>query len=146
MYNIERFHDVHKIYFEYALKEIQSGRKQSHWMWYIFPQLKILGRSYKAVYYGIENAEEAKIFYDDKYLGSNLKEICHALLECESNDALEVMGCPDNLKLCSSMTLFYLATGDELFADVLKKFYDGKQDEITQNQIIPKNSLHTEKS
>lgn len=136
MYNIERFHDVHRIYFEDALKEIQSGRKQSHWMWYIFPQLKTLGRSYKAIYFGMENAEEARLFYNDSYLGENLKKICRALLECESNNALEVMGYPDNLKLCSSMTLFYLATGDKLFSDVLQKFYDGKQDEITKTQIL----------
>lgn len=84
----------------------------------------------------MENAEEAKAFYEDDYLGANLREICKALLECESNDALAVMGYPDNLKLCSSMTLFYLATGDKLFADVLDKFYDGKQDEVTKNQII----------
>lgn len=132
MYNIERFYDVHRIYFEDALKEIQSGKKRTHWMWYIFPQLKILGRSYKAVYFGMENAEEARLFYNDSYLGSNLKEICRAVLECRSNDAFEVMGTPDNLKLCSSMTLFYLATDDKLFADVLNKFYGGKQDELTK--------------
>ncbi|MBQ4059497.1 MAG: DUF1810 domain-containing protein [Lachnospiraceae bacterium] len=131
MYNIERFHDVHRIYFEDALKEIQSGRKQSHWMWYIFPQLKTLGQSYKAIYFGMENAEEARLFYNDNYLGGNLRKICQALLECESNDAFEVMGYPDNLKLYSSMTLFYLATGDKLFSDVLQKFYDGKQDKAT---------------
>ncbi len=131
MYNIERFYDVHRIYFEDALKEIQSGRKQTHWMWYIFPQLKTLGQSYKAIYFGMENAKEARIFYNDNYLGGNLQNICEALLECESNDALEVMGYPDNLKLCSSMTLFYLATGDKLFSDVLQKFYDGKQDKAT---------------
>lgn len=62
-----------------------------------------------------------------------------ALLECESNDALEVFGYPDNLKLCSSMTLFYHATKDELFADVLQKFYGGKQDELTLNQITARN-------
>lgn len=131
MYNIERFYEVHKIFYDTALNEIRAGRKISHWMWYIFPQLKFLGHSYNAVYYGLENAEEAKSFYDDDYLGSNLREICQALLECESSDALQVMGYPDNLKLCSSMTLFYIATGDELFRKVLDKFYDGKQDEVT---------------
>lgn len=136
MYNIERFYDVHKAYFDIALREIQSGRKQSHWMWFIFPQLKSLGRSQNAIYFGVENAEEAKLFYEDEYLGANLREISKALLECESSDAFEVMGYPDNLKLCSSMTLFFLATGDKLFADVIEKFYDGKRDEVTQNQII----------
>lgn len=135
MYNIERFYDVHRNYYETALKEIRQGRKQSHWMWYIFPQLKILGQSYKAIYFGMENAEEAKAFYDDDYLGANLREICRALLECKSNDALEVMGYPDELKLCSSMTLFYNATEDELFDKVLQKFYGGRQDEITKNQL-----------
>ncbi len=100
-------------------------------MWYIFPQLKALGRSYKSIYFGIENTEEARLFYNDSYLGENLRKICRALLECESNDALEVMGSPDNLKLRSSMTLFYIATKDKLFSDVLNKFYGGKQCELT---------------
>ncbi len=133
--NISRFYEPHRQFFDAALAEIKSGRKQSHWMWYIFPQLKTLGYSSTAVYYGIENTEEAKEFYNDGYLGKNLREICRALLECESNDALEVMGYPDNLKLCSSMTLFYQATDDELFALVLKKFYNGEQDSLTLNRI-----------
>lgn len=135
MYNIERFYDVHEAYFDIALKEIQSGKKQSHWMWFIFPQLKTLGRSHNAIYFGLENADEAKQFYDDSYLGANLREICRALLECKSDDALEIMGYPDNLKLCSSMTLFYLATDDKLFANVLGKFYNGKLDELTTAYI-----------
>ncbi len=104
-------------------------------MWYIFPQHKSLGRSSTAIYYGIENLEEAKDFYNDNYLGEKLREICRALLDCKSSDALEVFGYPDNLKLCSSMTLFYVATNDKLFADVLDKFYGGKQDELSLNQI-----------
>lgn len=133
--NIERFYEPQKLFFDVALREIKAGCKQSHWMWYIFPQLKSLGNSHNAVYYGLEDVNEAKEFYNDSYLSENLKEICRALLECESNDALEVMGYPDNLKLCSSMTLFYNATKDELFADVLQKFYSGKQDDLTLNQI-----------
>ena len=133
--SVERFYEPHKLFFDIALREIKAGRKQSHWMWYIFPQLKSLGYSHNAVYYGLEDVAEAKEFYNDACLGDSLKEICRALLECESNDALEVFGYPDNLKLCSSMTLFYYATKDELFADVLQKFYDCKQDELTLNQI-----------
>lgn len=137
--NISRFYEPHRQFFDTALDEIKAGRKQSHWMWYIFPQLKSLGYSSTAVYYGLENTDEAKLFYEDSYLGENLKTICRALLECESNDPLEVFGYPDNLKLCSSMTLFYRATKDELFADVLQKFYGGKQDELTLNQITARN-------
>ena len=136
-YNISRFYGVHKACFPTALAEIRKGRKQSHWMWYVFPQLKTLGRSYDAVYYGLENEEEAKQFYDDSYLGESLKEICAALLECESDNALQVLGYPDNLKLRSSMTLFHIATGDEIFMKVLDKFYDGKYDFLTTNQISP---------
>ncbi|MBR3818184.1 MAG: DUF1810 domain-containing protein [Clostridia bacterium] len=133
--NIERFYEPHKLFFDVALREIKSGCKQSHWIWYVFPQLKSLGYSHNAIFYGLEDAEEAKEFYNDSYLGKNLIEICRALLECKSRDALDVMGYPDNLKLCSCMTLFYYATKDELFADVLQKFYSGKQDELTLTQI-----------
>lgn len=135
MYNISRFYEPHNQFFDIALEEIKAGRKQSHWMWYIFPQLKTLGYSSTAVYYGLENTDEAKDFYDDSYLGENLKGICRALLDCKSSDPLEVFGYPDNLKLCSSMTLFYQATDDELFALVLKKFYNGEQDSLTLNRI-----------
>jgi uncharacterized protein (DUF1810 family) len=135
-YNIERFYRVQELYYPFALREIQRGRKESHWMWYIFPQLKSLGKSHNAIFYGMENSEEAKLFYEDGYLGANLREICRALLECQSNNAFEVMGSPDNIKLRSSMTLFYLATGDSLFADVLEKFYNGEQDPVTRNQVF----------
>ncbi len=130
-YCIQRFYEMHELHYKTALNEIRAGRKETHWMWYIFPQLEMLGHSYNSVYYGIENAEEAKLFYDDDYLGGNLREICRALLECESDDALRVMGFPDELKLKSSMTLFYITTGDKLFFDVLDKFYGGERDEIT---------------
>lgn len=134
-HNIERFYEPHKLFFDVALREIKAGCKQSHWMWYIFPQLKSLGYSHNAFFYGLENIEEAREFYNDGYLGKNLREICRAILECESSDAIEVMGYPDNLKLCSIMTLFYQATDDELFALILKKFYNGEQDSLTLNRI-----------
>lgn len=135
-YNIERFYYEHKLNFDMALTEIKRERKFSHWIWYVFPQLKILGSSNNAIYYGLENAEEAKAYYNDPYLGQKLIEICIALLECKSSDPFEVMGFPDNLKLQSSMTLFYLATGDDIFRKVLDKFYDGKQDEKTVSFLM----------
>lgn len=126
-YNIKRFYYEHKLNYDIALREIKNGRKFSHWIWYVFPQLKVLGSSDRAIYYGIENAEEAKAYYDDPYLGEKFREICSALLECKSDDALEIMGYPDNFKLQASMTLFYIATEDELFKKALDKFFDGKQ-------------------
>ncbi len=130
-YRIERYYYEHKLYYDTALREIKNERKLSHWIWYIFPQLKVLGSSDKAIYYGIENAEEAKAYYDDHYLGEKFREICRALLDCKSSNPFEVMGYPDNMKLQSSMTLFYKATGDELFKKVLDKFYDGREDPQT---------------
>ncbi len=134
-YDIERFYYEHNLSFERALEEIKNERKYTHWIWYIFPQLKILGSSHNAVYYGIENAEEARAYYEDAYLGAKLREICSALLECKSDNPLEILGYPDNLKLCSSMTLFYISTGDELFKNVLDKFYEGRQDERTVSYL-----------
>ena len=131
MHTIDRFYKVHDKFYQTALKEIHYGKKLSHWMWYIFPQLKFLGHSYNSTYYGLENTEEARLFYSDEYLGANLREICHAILECNSDDALELMGYPDNIKLQSSMTLFYKATGDELFKKVLDKFFEGREDPQT---------------
>ncbi len=135
MYDVKRFYEVHEVYYNTALREIQSGRKLSRWMWYIFPQLKFLGSSYNAIYYGLENTEEAKAFYEDDYLGRNLREITEALLECKSDDPMLVMGLPDDLKLQSSMTLFYIATGDGIFRKVIEKFFDGKYDEKTKYYI-----------
>lgn len=139
-YDIERFYYEHKLNFEYALKEIRNGRKVSHWIWYVFPQLKILGSSPRAISYGMEDAGEARAYYDDAYLGECFREICRALLSCESSNPLEVMGYPDNLKLQSSMTLFYIATGDELFKRVLDKFYEGKTDAKTESYLELKNN------
>ena len=72
MNTIDKFCDAQRIYYEDALKEIKSGRKRTHWMWFIFPQLKALGKSYKEVYFSLENAEDARLFYNNRYLGTNL--------------------------------------------------------------------------
>ena len=115
-----------------ALEEIHQGQKQSHWMWFIFPQIVGLGRSEIAQYYSIKNLQEAKDFLNDKLLGANLREISEALLKVESNDAEEVMGWPDDMKLKSSMTLFLEADSEcEVFQKVLDKFFDGNNDQKT---------------
>ena len=134
MAEIERFRKAYKSTFEKALKEIQGGEKQTHWMWYIFPQMKGLGDSPNAEYYGIESEKEARMFLQDEYLGDSLRKICKALLELETNDALEVFGRIDEIKLRSSMTLFYIAEGrypSSVFVKVLDKFFDGEIDDLT---------------
>lgn len=128
-YNLERFIVSQKQNYNIALTEIKNGRKLSHWMWYVFPQLKGLGHSTTAQYYGISGLDEAKAYLNDEYLGKNLLEISNALLAIDCDDARIVMGPPDDLKLKSSMTLFSVANPDEpVFKKVLDKFFNGKPD------------------
>lgn len=136
--DLERFIVAHKRYFKIALKEIKNGYKESHWMWFIFPQLEFLGYSETAKYYGIKNKAEAIAFLNDEYLGTNLIEITENVLKLE--DSMEyVFGEIDEKKLQSSMTLFYLVSGNEIFKEVLNRFYDGKLDEKTK-RFIEKNN------
>ena len=124
-----RFESAHSTYYPAALSEIMNGRKQSCWMWFIFPQLKGLGRSPTAQYYALEDLRAAREFYDHPVLGVHLREITSALLQLESNDPLLVMGPPDDVKLKSSMTLFEAAAPEcGLFAQVLDKYFSGKRD------------------
>lgn len=135
-YDLSRFAIAHQRDYQQALAEIKNGRKLSHWMWYIFPQLKGLGRSSTSDYYGIRDLDEAKAFLQDEYLGSHLLEISNALLQLVCNDAKIVMGKPDDMKLKSCMTLFCLADPDEeVFKEVLNKFFDRKSDYRTVKMI-----------
>ncbi len=131
-YDIKRFVDAHQRSFAIALEEIQAGYKMSHWMWYIFPQIKGLGHSEIAEYYAIKDLDEAKAYLMDPVLSAHMQEICETLLENESNNAEKVMGWPDDLKLRSSMTLF-MATdpANDIYQKVLDKFFDSKPDEKT---------------
>ena len=139
-YDLSRFKKAQEHSYETALSEIRAGEKQSHWMWYIFPQLEGLGFSEISQYYGIKGMEEARAYLADDLLRARLVEISQALLSLKSNDATQVMGYPDDLKLKSSMTLFLLAAKDsgeryanevEVFKEVLDKFFGGKMDERT---------------
>ena len=131
-YNLERFINAQKEDYDIALSEIKRGYKQCHWMWYIFPQLKGLGMSATAEYYGLDGLEEAKAYYDNDYLKNNLLEITNALVQLDSSDIESILGYPDNLKLKSCMTLFELvAPNDKVFSDVLDKFYSGNRDQKT---------------
>ena len=129
---LKRFLDAQEGDYEQALREILSGRKRSHWIWYIFPQLKALGYSSTAKYYGIRDLDEAKAYLAEPTLRSRLIEISEALLTLPENDPSIVMGYPDDLKLRSSMTLFLAADPDcPVFQLVLDKYYGGKPDPRT---------------
>ena len=132
MYDVSRFTDAQRHSYSTALAEIKRGRKTSHWMWYIFPQVSGLGFSSTAQYYSISGLEEAREYLTDDYLRSNLLEISYALLKLPGNDAEAVLGWPDCLKLRSCMTLFKYADPDEpIFQQVLDKYYGGRDDSKT---------------
>lgn len=130
-YNIKRFIEPHELYYSVALMEIKYGHKRSHWMWYIFPQLKGLGYSSKSEFYGLTGVEEVKQYMNNDYLKNNMYEICEELLKLDDNID-NIFGYPDNLKLKSSMTLFEYAIPDSLiFKEIIDKFYNGNRDEKT---------------
>lgn len=142
MYDLSRFYKAQEHDYERALSEIRNGRKESHWMWYIFPQIEGLGSSQMACYYAIKDQQEASDYFHDPVLGKRLVEISEVLLKLTSDDAGKVMGWPDNLKLCSSMTLFSVVAPEcEVFQKVLDKFYGGKPDRQTLEILKQKGSI-----
>ena len=136
-FDLSRFIEAQSDIYEQALKEIRQGHKTTHWVWYIFPQLKGLGRSQYATYYGIKNLDEAKAYLKNSTLRSRLLEISNALLELDSDNIEYIMGSPiDTKKLQSSMTLFHFAAPEEeVFTKILAKFYDGKLDQVTKKLL-----------
>lgn len=126
--DLSRFTKAQEQDFKTAFKEIKNGRKMSHWMWYIFPQIQGLGKSSTSQYYGIKDLNEARAFINDPYLGGNLKKISMALLELEENNAVAIFGKPDDIKLKSCMTLFSCISEEgSIFHKVLGKYFDGRQ-------------------
>ena len=131
-YNLKRFIEAQRTDYAMALSEIKRGRKQSHYMWYIFPQILGLGFSSTSKYYAIKNIDEATAYLKNEILGNRLIEICNALLMLETNNAHVIFGSPDNMKLRSSMTLFSeVNDASSVFQKVLDKFFDGKKDDRT---------------
>jgi uncharacterized protein (DUF1810 family) len=133
---LKRFVDAHAKHFQTALKEIKTGRKSTHWMWYIFPQIQGLGFSEMSRYYAIRDLQEAEDYFRHPVLGQNLMQICHELLALDSNNALSIFGTPDDLKLRSSITLFIsIHNTDPIFKAILDKFFDGAKDSVTLSII-----------
>ena len=131
-YDLKRFIEAQESDYSIALAEIKGGKKQSHWMWYIFPQVMGLGYTGTSITYGIKDLDEAAAYLNHEVLGKRLVEISNILLTLETNDAYKVFGGTDTMKLRSSMTLFSLVPGaDKVFQLVLDKFFKGEQDERT---------------
>ncbi len=136
--NLQRFIVAQEADYPVALAEVKRGRKQSHWMWYIFPQIQGLGYSETARFYAIKDMQEAEAYLRHPVLGKRLIEICEALLVLTSNNATAIFGNPDDLKLKSSMTLFSLVNNPpSVFQKVLDKFFHGTPDPKTR-QIVEK--------
>jgi uncharacterized protein (DUF1810 family) len=130
--NLERFIAAQSRDYEVALSEIKNGRKQSHWMWYIFPQIQGLGLTETSRFYAIKDIGEAQEFLEHPVLGNRLVSISRELLKLNSNDAHEIFGSPDDLKLKSSMTLFSsVDNADPVFKLVINKFFNGSMDRKT---------------
>lgn len=131
-HSLQRFIDAQASSYQTALAEIESGRKRSHWMWYVFPQIQGLGISETARFYALADAQEGADFLAHPVLGLRLLAICQALLALPSTDAHAILGSPDDMKLKSCMTLFAALPGaDPVFQRVLDKFYHGAKDEKT---------------
>ena len=134
-YNISRFKDAQERIYPIALRELQEGQKRSHWMWYVFPQLKGLGHSYNSKFYGISGTKEASEYLEDPILGQRLREISNVILNLATDDAVAVFGSIDSRKLKSSMTLFDFISPNDIFARVLDKYFNGQRDNLTVNII-----------
>ena len=129
--NLERFINAQQYDYPVALYELKAGYKESHWMWFIFPQYKGLGYSSIAKYYAIQSKEEAIAYVHHPILGKRLMEISQVLLDLNCDDATAIFGSPDNLKLKSCMTLFYIVSKESIFQQVIDKFYHGQYDQRT---------------
>lgn len=134
--DISRFKDAYRDNYDIAMAEIRDGYKKTHWMWYIFPQLKGLGKSKQSQYYGIEDINEAQDFLSDSYLGIRIRNLCGELLRINNKEAYEIFGQTDATKLRSSMTLFAIASNEEeVFLSVLEKYFEGEQDPLTLQML-----------
>ena len=135
MYDIDRFIKMQELYYEVALSEIKDGYKRTHWVWYIFPQLKGLGQSYNSEYYGFDGVDEVIEYMKNPYLRNNMIEICNELYKLD--DSIEnIFGYPDYLKLNSCITLFeYSIPEEKIFGKIIDKFYNGKRDRATLEML-----------
>ena len=128
-YDLARFVGAQEGVYEQALAEIRTGRKRSHWMWYVFPQFKGLGSSPTSMQYAIGSAAEARAYVAHPILGPRLMECAEATLQIDGRSALEIFGSPDDMKLCSSATLFAsVSPAGSVFHRLIDKYFAGKED------------------
>ena len=138
-YNLQRFLDAQKPVFDSVLSELRRGRKQGHWMWFVFPQIDGLGRSSMASRFAIASAAEAKAYLQHPVLGPRLIECTRLVNAIEGRSVEQIFGYPDDLKFRSCMTLFaHAAAGNEIFTSALDKYFGGEPDPATLERLLPK--------
>lgn len=131
-FNLKRFITAQETVYPAVVTELKNGRKTSHWMWFIFPQITGLGHSSTASFYAIKNLAEASAYIDDPVLGTRLLESCGLLLQVNGRSAYEIFGFPDDRKLQSCLTLFSMTPhASTLFLKLLSKYYAGEKDSAT---------------
>jgi uncharacterized protein (DUF1810 family) len=134
--SLDRFLEAQCHAYDDALAELRGGRKQSHWMWFVFPQISGLGHSPTARFYAIKDLSEAHAYLNHPILGARLRACSEALLGIQGRSANEIFGSPDDMKLKSSMTLFASVAGSEsLFTAVLEKYFHGEMDRLTLDKV-----------
>ncbi len=131
LYDLNRFISAQDKVYARVLTELKNGRKRSHWMWYIFPQLDGLAQSTTSKYYAIKSREEAIAYLNHPVLGARILECANTILAIEGKTVSEIFGYPDDRKLKSSMTLFSDVASDSVFARVLDKYFQGERDDRT---------------
>ena len=137
-WSLSRFVEAQAPVYERVCNELAAGRKQSHWMWFVFPQLKALGRSHTAQHYGIADAQEAAAYWQHPLLGPRLVQCAELVLAVPNRTAHDIFGSPDDLKLRSSMTLFAaVAPEATAFKAVLERYYNGRPDAVTVDLLGP---------
>jgi uncharacterized protein (DUF1810 family) len=134
-YDLDRFVQAQAADYDRALSELRDGRKRSHWMWYIFPQIEGLGHSVMSLRYSIKSAVEARAYLDHPVLGPRLLECFAVLRDIEGHSALQIFGSPDDMKLRSCGTLFASVSTDAVFEEVLQKYFDRQHDEETLRRL-----------
>lgn len=134
--DLERFLAGQQPAYAAALTELRQGRKEGHWIWFVFPQLAGLGRSEMSRYYGIASLAEARAYLAHPVLGARLHECAAVVLASDGRTALEIFGSIDAMKVCSCMTLFHRAAPDDpMFAAVLDRYFGGLPDEATDAML-----------
>ena len=133
--SLERFVEAQEGVYPRALAELKAGKKQSHWMWFIFPQIAGLGHSAMAQMYAIASLDEARAYLAHPVLGARLRECCQAVMAVEGKSAHAIFGSPDDLKFRSSLTLFDTASPNDVFRAALDKYFNGEADPLTSQKL-----------